>query len=173
MAEPRARALLARLLAALGLTPRTQQTPPGPAPTSAERRRGYPGDFAGMPRIEWQPRADGRPDPGEVVWAWVPYEEDHRRGKDRPVLLIGHDSDWLLGVPLTSKDHDRDAEQELRAGRRWVDVGAGAWDRQRRPSEARVDRIVRLDPAQVRREGAHLDRHTFELVAAAILADRR
>ncbi|GAB5080487.1 hypothetical protein ARTHROSP310_36360 [Arthrobacter sp. AD-310] len=27
---------------------------------------------------------DGEPDPGEVVWTWVPYQEDHGRGKDRP-----------------------------------------------------------------------------------------
>ena len=38
----------------------------------------------------YEPVADGQPDPGEVVWAWVPYEEDPSQGKDRPVLLIGH-----------------------------------------------------------------------------------
>ncbi len=85
----------------------------------------------------YAPRPDGRPDPGEIVWTWVPYEEDHSQGKDRPVLLVGRDGDWLLGLQLTSKDHDRDAEQERRAGRRWVDIGSGAWDRQGRPSEVR------------------------------------
>ena len=126
-----------------------------------------------MPSLHYQPRPDGRPDPGEVVWTWVPYQEDHSKGKDRPVLLIGHDGPWLLGVPLTSKDHDRDAAQERAAGRVWVDVGAGAWDRAGRPSEARIDRIVRVDPAAVRREGAVLDHATFDLVAAAITARRR
>jgi hypothetical protein len=52
-------------------------------------------------------------------------------------------------------------------------VGAGAWDRAGRPSEARVDRIVRLDPREVRREGAVLARHTFEAVAAAIRRTRQ
>src|SRR6476469_6178015 len=36
----------------------------------------------------YAPEADGEPDPGEVVWAWVPYEEDASQGKDRPVLLL-------------------------------------------------------------------------------------
>jgi hypothetical protein len=41
---------------------------------------------------------------------------------------------------LTSKDHDRDAAAEARAGRQWMDVGTGGWDRERRPSEVRLDR---------------------------------
>lgn len=108
--------------------------------------------------------------PGEVVWTWVPYEEDHSRGKDRPTLLIGRDERWLLGLPLTSRDHDRDEEQERRAGRRWIDIGAGDWDAQRRPSEARVDRIVRVDPAAVRREGGAIPEAIFAAVAAAVSA---
>ena len=47
----------------------------------------YPGDYTGVPEMEYSPVADGRPDPGEVVWTWVPFEDDHRQGKDRPVLL--------------------------------------------------------------------------------------
>ena len=35
-------------------------------------------------RVEYTPEMDGDADPGEVVWAWVPYEEDPNRGKDRP-----------------------------------------------------------------------------------------
>ena len=30
-------------------------------------------------RVAYNPRTDGKPDPGEVVWAWVPYEEDALR----------------------------------------------------------------------------------------------
>jgi hypothetical protein len=130
----------------------------------------YPGDFRGRVEIRYAPDPDGEPDPGEVVWAWVPYEEDHTQGKDRPVLLIGHDGRWLLGLQLTSQDHDRDAEQERRAGRVWVDIGSGGWDRQRRPSEARVNRILRIDPRSVRREGAVLDRAVFDEVATAVQA---
>jgi mRNA-degrading endonuclease toxin of MazEF toxin-antitoxin module len=131
---------------------------------------GYPGDFEGTPDITYSPAHDGDPDPGEIVWTWVPFEEDHSRGKDRPVLVIGRDDAWLLGLMLTSQDHDRDAAQEARHGREWVDIGTGSWDRQGRPSEARVDRIVRLDPARVRREGAVLSRERFDEVAAAVRA---
>jgi hypothetical protein len=118
-------------------------------------------------QTEYAPEADGRPDPGEVVWAWVPYEDDPAQGKDRPVLVIGLDGGALLGLQLTSKDHDRDAAQEASVGRHWMDVGAGAWDSQRRPSEVRLDRLLRLDPAAVRREGAALPRPVFDAVVAA------
>ena len=120
-----------------------------------------------VPRIRYAPRADGRPDPGEVVWAWVPFEEDPARGKDRPVLVLAVDAGTLVALPLTSKDHDRDAEQEARTGRLWMDVGTGAWDRERRPSEVRLNRVLRLDPSAVRREGAALDRAVFEQVVEA------
>lgn len=132
----------------------------------------YAGDFTGRPHIDYDPSPGDTADPGEVVWAWVPYEEDHSRGKDRPVLVIGREEDLLLAVPLTSKDHDRDAEQEAQAGRHWVDVGPGTWDLKGRPSEARVDRILRLRDSEIRRMGAVLDRRRFDDVAEAIVARR-
>ena len=115
----------------------------------------------------YAPDQDGRPDPGEVVWAWVPYEDDPAQGKDRPVLLVGRDGHELVGLQLTSKDHDRDAEDEARYGRYWMDVGTGGWDRERRESEVRLDRLLRLAESEVRREGAALDRATFDLVVTA------
>ncbi|MGZ4446689.1 MAG: type II toxin-antitoxin system PemK/MazF family toxin [Nocardioides sp.] len=117
-------------------------------------------------QVAYAPRADGRPDPGEVVWAWVPFEEDASRGKDRPVLLVGRRGGTLLGLMLTSKDHDRDAADEARWGRRWMDVGSGGWDRQGRPSEVRLDRLLELDASGVRREGAALPRPVFDRVVA-------
>ncbi|WP_459968117.1 type II toxin-antitoxin system PemK/MazF family toxin [Nocardioides pyridinolyticus] len=116
--------------------------------------------------VSYAPRADGRPDPGEVVWGWVPYEDDPRQGKDRPVLLLGRDGERLIGLALTSKDHDRDAAQEARAGRHWMDVGTGGWDRERRPSEVRLDRLITLSTVDVRREGAALERGLFDRVVA-------
>jgi hypothetical protein len=130
---------------------------------------GYPGDFTGSVVPRYEPHPDGLADPGEVVWGWVPYQEDFGRGKDRPVLIIGMDSGYLLGLMLTSKDHDRDAAEEARHGRHWLDVGAGDWDGQRRPSEVRLDRVVRLRPDAVRREGAALSRPVFEQVSQAFL----
>ena len=141
-----------------------------PAPAPARRGDGYPGDFEGRAVIEYTPDPDGDADPGEVVWGWVPFEEDHSQGKDRPVLVIGRDGDWLLGLMLTSKDHDRDAAQEARYGRQWMDVGTGPWDAKRRPSEVRLDRVLRLDPAAVRREGGTMPRETFDHVAAQVRA---
>ena len=148
----------------------TGQHPSGSRRTGGSGRREYPGDFKGTPRITYSPAPGEEADPGEVVWTWVPYEEDHRDGKDRPVLIIGRDHEWLLGLLLTSKDHDRDAAQEARYGRLWMDIGTGEWDPQRRPSEVRINRILRIDPDGVRRIGAVLDREVFEAVAAAVRA---
>jgi hypothetical protein len=119
----------------------------------------------------YAPQADGLPDPGEVVWGWVPYEEDPAQGKDRPVLLVARrevdGEEWWAGLMLTSQDHDRDAEDEARHGRYWMDVGSGAWDAERRPSEVRLDRLVLLRGDAVRREGAALPREVFDRVVAA------
>jgi hypothetical protein len=111
---------------------------------------------------------DDRADPGEVVWAWVPFEEEPRRGKDRPVLVVGREGRLLLALQLTSKDHDLDEAQEAAEGRYWVDVGTGAWDRHRRPSEARVNRLLRIPPGAVRRTGARLDEDVFARVMAEV-----
>jgi len=152
--------------------PARRRTPPGTAPGRPSASTGggtaYPGDHVGRVRTSYTPHPDGLADPGEVVWTWVPYEEDHTRGKDRPVLVVGRDGDWLLGLMLSSRDHDRDAAAQARYGRRWADLGPGAWDAQGRPSEVRLDRVVRVDPAAVRREGARLDRAAFDRVVAEL-----
>ena len=115
----------------------------------------------------YSPEPDGQPDPGEVVWAWVPYEDDPSQGKDRPVLVVGRDGTALACLQLTSKDHDRDEQDEARHGRHWMDVGTGGWDREGRPSEVRLDRLLTIDESEVRREGAALDRSVFDAVVAA------
>lgn len=131
-----------------------------------------PGAPEDQPDGSYAPVADGRPDPGEVVWAWVPYEDDPTRGKDRPVLVIGTEtgadgSAWVHALPMTSKDHDRDEAQEAAAGRYWIDVGTGAWDPRGRPSEVRVNRLLVLPAVDVRREGAALPAATYAAVIAA------
>lgn len=120
-----------------------------------------------MSGVEYRPEIDGQPDPGEVVWGWVPYEDDPSQGKDRPVLVIAERDGRYVGLYLTSKDHDRDADDEARYGRYWMDVGTGGWDSQGRPSEVRLDRLIELDPGSVRREGAALPREVFDQVIAA------
>ncbi|WP_109684964.1 type II toxin-antitoxin system PemK/MazF family toxin [Branchiibius hedensis] len=142
----------------------------GPAAAQTPPASDYPGDFTGMPPISYAPHADNRFDPGEIVWAWVPFEEDYSQGKDRPVLLIGTDGPWLLALPLTSKDHDRDAAQERRAGRLWINIGSGSWDSSGRSSEVRVNRTLRIDPARVRRQACALPSDRFQQVADAVRA---
>lgn len=129
-------------------------------------------DTTDVPDGTYAPVPDGRPDPGEVVWAWVPYEDDPRQGKDRPVLVIGAATgpggeQLLHCLVMTSKDHDRDADQEAAAGRHWTDVGAGAWDPRGRPSEVRLDRLLVIAAGAVRREGAALAPDVYAAVTAA------
>ena len=109
-------------------------------------------------KITYAPHRDGDADPGEVVWTWVPYEEDPSQGKDRPVALFGRRDGDLVGVALTTKPgHPHE-----------VLVGTGAWDPQRRPSFAKLDRILDVDPTKVRRVGGVLDRDRFDDLVDAL-----
>ena len=85
------------------------------------------------------------------------------------MLLVGTSGRYLLGLMLTSKDHDGDA----RRADDYVDIGTGPWDRQRRPSEAKLDRVLQIDPRDVRREGAILDAGRFSAVAAVLRSPPR
>jgi len=114
-------------------------------------------------RLVYAPERDGAADPGEVVWTWVPYEEQDGRGKDRPVLVVGRDRRTLLGLMLSSNPA-RDGQPG------WLSLGAGGWDRAGRPSWVRLDRVLAVGERRVRREGAVLDRPRFERVAAALRA---
>lgn len=130
--------------------------------------------------IGYAPHPDGHPDPGEVVWAWVPFEEDARNGKDRPVLVLaeepaapggGASGRVLVALMLSSRDRaEPGGILTDEHGATWLDIGAGDWDAQRRPSEVRIDRLLRLDPGAVRREGGRLPRDRFEAVARAVRA---
>jgi len=117
--------------------------------------------------IGYRPSVNGRADPGLIVRTWIPYEDDPTRGKDRPALVLAAEGDDVLILPMTSKDHDRDAVQEARDGRLWMDVGSGPWDARGRPSEVRLNRTVRVRADQVRREGAALGPEIFAAVVAA------
>ena len=141
------------------------------AGTTAPSARGvsvYDVSALGLPDFAYSPDPDGEADPGEVVWTWVPFEEDPAQGKDRPVLVLARHETRLVVAQMTSKDHDRDAAQEARWGRFWHDVGTGDWDRQGRPSEVRLDRLLLVEPASVRREGATMKREVFDGVVAAL-----
>jgi PemK-like, MazF-like toxin of type II toxin-antitoxin system len=115
----------------------------------------------GPVRMSYSPRPDGDPDPGEVVWTWVPFEENDGRGKDRPVLVVAAESaGTYLALQLTSKDHDGDGD--------FVSVGAGAWDGEHRPSWVSLDRVIRVHEGGMRREAAALPREPFERVTGRL-----
>lgn len=107
----------------------------------------------------YSPSPDGDPDPGEIVWTWVPYEENDGRGKDRPVLIIARvDTDATAGCYLSTKQH-RDC----------VSIGTGGWDSQGRESFLAPDRILRVTDQGMRREGHVLSRERFIDAAAAVV----
>jgi hypothetical protein len=109
----------------------------------------------------YNPDTDGDPDPGEIIWTWVPFEEDDGRGKDRPVLIVAREpAGSLLAVQLSSRDHDEDRE--------WVPIGAGAWDGEARRSWVKLDRVIRVHPEGMRREAASLRRDQFDVVIARL-----
>ena len=111
----------------------------------------------GPVRMSYSPQTDGAPDPGEIAWTWVPFEENDGRGKDRPVLVVAREAaGTLLAVQLSSTRHDNDRE--------WVAIGSGPWDRTGRDSWVDVDRVLRLHEDGMRREACALDRMRFNLV---------
>lgn len=134
-----------------------------PKPTSSRTVGGSKADRnlppEGVVTIEYSPQMDGDPDPGEVVWAWVPFEEDPEQGKDRPVVVIGRRGGKLVGVPLTTKRDEREAQ---------ITVGTGAWDPKRRTSYARIWRMLDIEAGDARREGAALERRRFDEVVVAV-----
>lgn len=122
----------------------------------------------GLPEFSYQPVADNDADPGEVVWTWISYEEDPTQGKDRPVVVLARTGSDVVVAQLTSKNHDIDREQEAHWGRYWLAIGAGDWDPQGRVSSVRLDRLLLVSQRDVRREGATLDRATYNKVVTAI-----
>ena len=121
-----------------------------------------------LAHASYQPIMDGDADPGEVVWTWVPYQEDASVGKDRPAVVIGAKGEGVYILQLTSKDHTREAAQEAAAGRYWFDIGTGAWDSKGRPSEVRLDRALWVKATDVRREGSILPEVTWRRIVDAL-----
>ncbi|WP_054813498.1 type II toxin-antitoxin system PemK/MazF family toxin [Nocardia arizonensis] len=134
-------------------SPSVRPTASTPVPTRERARQ-----------IVYCPRLDGRADPGEIVWTWVPYEEDPANGKDRPVLVVGRDGKTLLGLMLSSNTDRADDHN-------WIGIGSGSWDHEGRPSWVRLDRVLDVPEAGIRREGAILARKTFDLVAHRLVAE--
>jgi PemK-like, MazF-like toxin of type II toxin-antitoxin system len=112
-------------------------------------------------RVAYSPSPGGTADGGEIVWTWVPFQENPGQGKDRPVLVIGRAGrGHAWAMKLTSKAHAGDRE--------YVSLGSGAWDASRRESWLDLDQLYRVPDAAVRREAAALDARTFRRVAAEL-----
>ena len=163
------------LLRSLRGTPKATSRPATPTPSRAGRPpatiteyspgRSGPGATVevdprqiGAVRMTYSPATDGDPDPGEIVWTWVPFEEADGRGKDRPVLVVAVEKggqSWLA-VQLTSKSHQGDVE--------FVAIGAGEWDSAGRPSWVNIDRVFRVYDTGMRREACALPAARFQAV---------
>jgi PemK-like, MazF-like toxin of type II toxin-antitoxin system len=120
------------------------------------RKRPVPVKPKAVLKVAYEPRRDGDADPGEVCWTWVPYEEDPKQGKDRPVLVIGHLGSQVAMLPLTSKNHTDRPD--------CVELGSGPWDSSGRTSYVKLDRVLKVSSTKIRREGGTLDRERFDKV---------
>lgn len=144
------------------------------------RRHADPGDFeAGrMPGAEtvqvdperirdvavgYSPSHNDVPDSGEVIWTWVPYEENDGRGKDRPVLVIGrHTAERVFAVRMTSKPHDGDRD--------YLSIGSGNWDTRGRESWVDIEQLYSVHHDGMRREAAVLDAGRYGRIAQALIS---
>lgn len=112
-------------------------------------------------QTSYAPDRDGTPDPGEVVWTWVPYVENDGRGKDRPVLILARiDATSVLGCYLSTKEHNG-----------YLSVGTGDWDSSGRESFMNPERLLRVTDDGMRREGAVMQRGSFDRAVAALSAE--
>lgn len=116
-------------------------------------------------KLVYAPEKDGLADAGEIVWTWVPFEEDASQGKDRPMLVVGRKGRHLHGLMLSSQRPDGHERQD------WLPIGSGPWDREERDSYLRVDRLFEFDEGDIRREAAVMNEDIFWKVAA-VLRDR-
>jgi hypothetical protein len=100
--------------------------------------------------MSYRPRhPDGHPDPGEIVWARVPFEDDPTQSKIRPVVIIGRAKNGnLVAVQSTSKSH--------RPGSIPV-----AWSNDK-ISYIRPERLIQIDANNYQKEGSYIKRPKFQ-----------
>jgi len=123
--------------------------------------------YRGKVTLDYAPEADSDPDPGEVVWAWVPFQEDPSQGKDRPLLVVGRPEQGPGYVALMLSSRDRAGEYG------WVLLGSGPWDRDGRQSWVKVDRMLLVHDGGIRREGAVVDGERFLQVMDKVVREQR
>lgn len=154
-----------------GRKPEAARERPHPRPRGEETTAGRDGDSATVQvdpnrvddvSVGYSPSRNDVPDSGEVIWTWVPYEENDGRGKDRPVLVIGRQSaDRVYAVRMTSKPHGGDRD--------FIGIGSGAWDSQGRESWVDIEQLYSVHHEGMRREAAVLDAGRYAHVAQALI----
>lgn len=113
--------------------------------------------------FEYAPQIDGDPDPGEVIWTWVPYVENDGRGKDRPVLIIARiDENRVAGCYLSTNQRDG-----------YFRIGAGPWDSKGRVSYMNAERLLSISADGMRREGSLVPEDVFARATDAIRSRHR
>ena len=70
---------------------------------------------------------------------------------------------------LTVVLHDLPQRSDGRS--RYINIGSGDWDSRGRPSEVRLDRVIRIDDRAVRREGAIIPMQLFSQIVAEVRTD--
>lgn len=136
--------------------------PPSSGGTGGSLRKGVLPDVAAKDvRFAYRPRhPDGHADPGEVVWARVPFEDDPTQGKDRPVLIVGRaENGNLVGVQLTSKTH--------RPGTIPIEWGSN------QASHIRPERFIQVDLSNYRKEGAYIKKPVFQEIVDTLTKKHR
>ncbi|MFF1730907.1 type II toxin-antitoxin system PemK/MazF family toxin [Streptomyces sp. NPDC058247] len=112
--------------------------------------RGHRRRPGGRTRPPRGPHARGaRPQPGEIWWAQVPYE-DGPGGKDRPCLVLTVHRRRVRVAKITSKYHDE------RAGVIALPPGS-VGDAQGRPSFLETDELLEVPVGDFRRRAGVLD----------------
>ena len=91
---------------------------------------------------------------GVAAYAGVS-EKDIRRLLDELEVPYEDEGDYVV-LMVSSRRRDGDPD--------WVAIGSGSWDHERRDSYVRLDRVLAVQDAAVRREGAALTQAQYTLV---------
>ena len=100
--------------------------------------------------------------PAHVVWGAVRFMDQPDQAKDRPVLVVGRQPGVFLVLTLTTKPKRPEQAD-------WFPLGTGGWDRERRPSWARLHPWYRMVDADVRRPGGVVARPEFDALRRVLV----
>ena len=112
----------------------------------------------------YAPNMDGSVDPGEVVWFWAPPSSADEQATERAMVVVGRSGPYVVGLATsTNREHATETT--------WLDIGSGPWDDAHRRSWVRLDKIVKVPEAAIRRQGALIPEHRFNRIADRLRRD--